>query len=132
MRISDLVDRVEPFEFVYDKWTLKGEWYKYRTTTPNYAKKAAADIPEIPKDITEEEEKKAREARNKALIKVAHQAFADTIKSWDAVDGEGNPVPISPEVFDELPEPFTEKFFTFLNGLRDGTENPTSNGSPST
>lgn len=129
MKISDLVNKVEAFRFEYDGFVLEGEWYKYKTTTPRYAKEATKLLPEIPEDGTEEEQKAAQKKRNEVLEKLGHQAFADTIKSWNATNGNGEPVPPTPEVFEELPEPFVDKFFSFLKGLREGAENPTSEAS---
>lgn len=131
MKISTLVDKVEHFRFEFDGEVLEGEYYKYRTTTPNYYKQAHGSVPDIPEDGTEEEKATAREARNKALEAVGHKAIADTIKSWNAEDDQGNPLPVSAELFDQLPAPFTEKFLEKIRELRGEVQNPTSPSSPS-
>lgn len=128
MKVSDLVNRVEPFEFEFDGEVLKGTYYKYRTTTPSYAKQAEAAIPPMLEEGTEEEKLARIEERTAALEATGYKALADTIKTWNAEDDEGNPLPITPETFDRLPNPFTEKFLAFLQELRAG--NPTKgNGS---
>lgn len=138
MRISDLVNKVETFRFEYDVFVLEGEWYKYRTTTPSYAKKSLEGLPEIPEGGTEEEQQAAEKARDKALADVGFQALADTIKSWNAEDDDGNALPPSREVFEQLPNTFTNKFLEFLGTLRDGASpangsgNPTQPSSPTT
>lgn len=129
MRISDLVNKVDTFRFEYDGFVLEGEYWKYRTTTPDYAKKGLAAIPEVPETGTDEEIRAAQKLRREALDTFYNQALADTVKSWNALDDDNNPVPPTLETFNSLPEPFTNAFAGFLKGLR---ENPPSPGLPST
>lgn len=129
MKISDLVNKVDKFRFEYDGFVLEGEYYKYKTTTPNYARSGLANIPKVPEDGTEEEIKAALKAREEALTTLYNKALADTIKSWNAVDGDNNPVPPTVEVLNTLPTPFTD---AFAEKLKEWRENPTLPSSPST
>lgn len=138
-RILDLVNRIEPFEFDFDGLTLKGEWYKYRTNTPKYRAAremqvavAQAKMDALPtqfNDIADEAEREAakdkafKELRNEFAV-IAGTYFTDTIKSWNAVDDNG-PIPISIEVFEGLPEVFTEALAKHFRTLRDQVVNPT-------
>jgi len=122
MKISDLVNKVEPFKFEYDGFTLEGEFYKYRTTTPSYAKKALASLPEIPENANNGEREAAEKARLEANEKLGAKALADTIKSWSATDDDDNPVAPSLETFESLPTPFTTAFLKYLASLREGSE----------
>lgn len=128
-KISDLVNKVDKFRFEYDGFVLEGEYWKYRTNTPNYVKEGTASIPEPLEEGTDEEKKKAREARNKALQDFYGKTLSDTIKSWNAVDDSEQPIPPSADTFAALPLVFTEAFMTYIASLR---ENPTSPSSPST
>ena len=128
-KISDLVNKVDKFRFEYDGFVLEGEYYKYRTTTPNYAKQGLAKVPEVPEEGTEDEKKAAEEKRLVALTQFYDQALADTVKTWNAIDDDGNPVAPSLETFNSLPDVFTRAFTEHLRELR---ENPTSPSSPST
>jgi len=131
MKINDLVNKVEPFRFEYDGFVLEGEYFKYRTTTPSYAKEALAAIPKVPDGGTDEEKAAATKARGEALERVSAKSLTDTIKSWNAEDDDGNPVPISIEVFEQLPELFITAFLAFLTSLREGAEKKESTTSPS-
>lgn len=125
MKISALVDKVEPFRFEFDGEVVEGEYYKYKTTTPNYAKGVMAQIPEEPNgDGTKQERNAAKQTRVEALNRVGARVLTDTIKSWDAEDSDGNPLPPSYELFNELPAPFTEKLIAFFEELRNPKVNP--------
>lgn len=130
MRISDLVNKVEPFTFEYDGFALSGEYYKFKTTTPAYAKAATEALPKIPEDGTEEEKAAAEKEREEALGKMNAKIIADTIKSWNAED-ENGAVPPTLEVIEQLPLPFTQKFLAFIAELREGTEQKKLTPSPS-
>ena len=122
MRIANLVNRFEPFKFEFDGEVLEGEYYKYRTTTPSYSKAALASLPEVPRDGTEAEIEAANEARIEGLEKLGAKALADTIKSWNAEDENGQPLPPSVEMFEQLPQPFIKAFFRYLSELREGSD----------
>jgi hypothetical protein len=132
MKISDLVNKVEDFEFDFDGIKLTGRYFKYKTTTPSYAKKMEDGLPEIPENGTEAEQITAIGARSKALKAAIHQGLADTIESWNAEDDDGNPVAPVAEIFASLPEPFTRALAERFKQLRDLSANPTSPDSPST
>lgn len=122
MKISDLVNKVEPFKFEYDGFVLEGEFYKFRTTTPKYAKDAMASVPEIPPGLSGEELAIAEKKREDAFARLGAKSLSDTIKSWNAEDDEGNALPATVEVFEQLPQPFTNAFLDFLGVLREGEE----------
>jgi len=126
MKINDLVNKVEPFCFVFDGEELKGEYYKWRTTTPNYRKVARAQIPDELTDGTDEEKAANAKAILEASLKVGEKAFlVDTIKSWDLTDVDGGEVvPPSSEVLEKLPEEFTLGLIAFFDELRNPKENP--------
>lgn len=119
MKISDLVNKVEPFRFEFDGEVVEGTYYKYRTTTPNYAKEAAASVEEALTEGTEEEKAKKRD---EMMAKAGFKAVADTIISWNVEDDEGKPVPLTMETFEQLPEAFTQWFIELFNELRSPTE----------
>lgn len=119
MRISDLVNKVEPFKFEYDGFTLEGEWYKYKTATPKYAKELLAGIPEIPDGATEQERLKLLGERIEILTETANRGLADMIKSWNATDDNGEPVPLSAAVFESLPAPFTQALTGYFKERRE-------------
>ena len=128
MKISDLVNKVEPFKFEYDGFVLEGEYYKYKTTTPNYAKQMLATLPDELAEGTDEEKEAATKARNEAAQKAGLKSIADMIVSWNAEDDQGNSLPLTIELLEQLPAVFTERLVDFFNDLRNG--NPTSgNGS---
>lgn len=118
MKISDLVNKVEPFRFEYDGFVLEGEYWKYKTTTPTYAKQALDSVPKVLDKGTDEEIAAARDAHIKGLERVGAQSLADTIKSWNAGDSDGKPLPITIETFEQLPQPFIDTFLDFLGELR--------------
>src|SRR6185369_7201427 len=103
--------------------------YKYRTTTPSYARNLLASVPDELEEGTDEEKAKAAEVRQKAMLDVGYKSIQDAIVEWDMTDGDGNPVMPSRELFDTLPNEFTSKFMDFLKELVEG--NPTNgNGLP--
>lgn len=132
MKISALVDKVEPFRFEFDGEVVEGEYYKYRTTTPKYAKAILAQLPVEPNgNGTKQEQAAAKLAHGEEVSRVGARVLTDTIKSWDAEDSDGNPLPPSYELFNQLPALFTEKLMTFFEELRNPKVNPPT-ASPST
>lgn len=128
MKVSELVNRVEPFKFEFDGLVLEGTYYKYRTTVPSYGRELEKSIPELLEEGTDEEKQARIKQREDALEAAGFRAIADTIKTWNAEDDDGNPLMVTAEVFNSLPDPFTTKFLAFLRELREG--NPTNgNGS---
>lgn len=106
MKISDLVNKVEPFRFEYDGFILEGEFWKYRTTTPTYQRQL--------KKLTDEAE------TDDARERVGYKWLSDAIKSWNALGENDQPLPPTSETFDSLPTPFIIEFGTYLAGLREG------------
>lgn len=137
-RILAFVNRVEPFEFEFDGLKVSGEWWKYKTTTPGYKtdrekrlaelQERAEALPEILKTIPDET---AREGQRLLLNKelevdlnsYALTFFSDTIKRWE--DEDGNEIPLTLEVFQQIPEPFTQALSKHFKELREQAVNPT-------
>lgn len=130
-KINDLVEKVEPFSFPFDGMVLEGKYFKYKTTTPNYAKESLASIPDELTEGTEEEKAANRKARNEAMMTRGLKIITDTIIEWNAEDGEGNPVRPSIELFSQLPDLFTEKFMNFFQDLREPKEEKKAETLPS-
>lgn len=124
MKISALVDRVEDFEFHFDGEVLKGQYWKYRTTTHRWAKEVMGSLPEVLTEGTPTEITASEKARNEASEKIAARIVADTIKSWNAEDDEGNPLPPSIEVMEQLPQRFVDLLVDHFKELREPKENP--------
>ena len=133
MKISALVEKVEPFTFVFDGEELKGEFYKWKTRTPSYAKAAKAQIPDELLEGTDEEKMANLKLRNEAAERVGTKAFlADTIKSWDMTDVEGGEIiPPSLEALERLPVEFTDQLVEFFDDLRNPKPNPPTASLPS-
>lgn len=129
MKISDLVNKVEPFCFEFDGEKLSGTYYKYKTSTPNYLKALGETIPDEVTEGTDEEKKTAAEARTKASLNAGLSLVGDMIATWDAEGDDGPlPLPLTMETLESWPNPFTEAFMDFFKKLREG--NPTNgNGS---
>lgn len=127
LKISDLVNKVEAFRFEYDGFVLEGEWFKYKTTSPSYAKKLEEGVPEIAEDLSETERLKASKERFSALEKKLFQALAESIKSWNVVDEHGEPLQPSADLFEQLPEPFTSAFAGFFKKRREAERDPDKN-----
>ena len=128
MKISELVNKVEPFRFEFDGEVLEGTYYKYKTTTPKYMRAAAESVPEELLEGTAKQKADAEKERYKVLESVGYQMLADTIATWNAQDDDGNPIPVGPEVFSQLPDSFIEQMNKRFKELREG--NPTNgNGS---
>lgn len=168
--LSGLILRVEPFEFVFDDYTLKGEWYKWRTTSPQYQRAKAAKIaalPDVPENATKEDAERILAEVESAVRAINAQVMKDTIKSWDAIeeydrtvdqascetmssrlqrlyrpvnDGDESlgyelidpalangpqPVPLTIEVFEELPAFFSRMLGEHFHKLREEVLNPT-------
>lgn len=137
-RILAFVNRVDPFEFEFDGLKVAGEWWKYKTTTPGYkadrdrklaALQERADaLPETVKGIEDEAERERERLRlNKELEEdlnaYALTFFSDTIKRWE--DEDGNEIPLTLEVFQQIPEPFTQALSKHFKELREQAVNPT-------
>ncbi len=145
MRISDLVNKVEAFEFKYDGFVLKGTFKKYATTTPRYLKGIRAAQAEFEAELEDIDSrlKKAsgdeaaqieteKEKLEEKISRTAYQWLTDAIVDWDAQDADDQPLPPSQETFNQMPMPFLLGFGSFLGGLRQETlENPTSPDSQS-
>lgn len=168
--LNGLINRADLFEFEFDGYTLKGEWYKWRTTSPQYQRARAekiAALPQVPADATTEQAEQILALIEKEIRAINAQVMADTIKSWDAVeefdravdqatyqslsprlqrlyklvkdDDESlgyelvdpslangpQPVPLTIEVFQELPAFFSRMLGEHFHKLREQVLNPT-------
>lgn len=167
--LTGLVNRVAAFEFTFDEYTIKGEWFKWRTTSPRYQRSKAekiAALPTIPKDASEADAEKMLADIEKEIRRINAEVMKDTIKSWDAVeilprtltaeeyDGASarlqafykresddenagyvivneadaeteRPVPLTVEVFEELPTLFSRMLGEHFQKLREEVLNPT-------
>lgn len=144
-RILAFVNRVEPFTFELDGLKVSGEWYKYKTTTPQYKnerdkqlselQERAEALPEKLKAIEDESEREVRRLEFDKELETdlngyALAFFIDTIKEWK--DEDGNEIPLTLEVFQQIPEPFTQALSKHFKELREQAVNPTkSPNSPS-
>jgi hypothetical protein len=88
-KLLDLANRVEAFEFTFDEVTLKGTWFKWRTTTPLYqrdkAKKIAA-LQSVPEGASAEDAERILTETEAEIRRINAQVMKDTIKTWDAVE----------------------------------------------
>jgi hypothetical protein len=88
-KLLDLANRVEAFEFTFDEITLKGTWFKWRTTTPLYqrdkAKKIAA-LQNVPEGASAEDAERILTETEAEIRRINAQVMKDTIKSWDAIE----------------------------------------------
>lgn len=129
MKINDLVNKVAEFRFEFDGEVLEGKYYKYKTSTPNYGKGLLASIPQPLEEGTDEEKAARQQEIDEASLGIGLQSITDMIVEWNAQDDEGNPLPLSMELLEQLPTAFTEKLIEFFKELREG--NPTNgNGLP--
>lgn len=139
MKLSNLVNKVEAFKFEYAGESLEGEFYLFKTTTPQYLKgltrltdeceervsgieeqiKAVkSDDPDAPVKLAELQ--KQKEAAEQEQERVGYKWLVEAVKSWNAIDDSDEPLPVSQEVFNQLPTPFLLAFGKYLAGLRDG------------
>jgi len=174
--LSGLILRVDRFEFVFDDYTLTGEWYKWRTTSPQYQRARAeriAALPGVPEGASADDAQKILAVVEKEIRAINAKVMKDTIKSWDAVEEypatvdqatyeslsprlqrlykpqgeivEGQepdadltyelidpslangpqPVPLTVEVFEELPALFSRMLGEHFNKQREEVLNPT-------
>jgi hypothetical protein len=141
--IDAITELIVPFEFPFEGSILKGHWYKYKTTTPEWASerskrfqtrlerfldikqqlqatKDTALILKLSKEKAELEDEAAR---------AQYDWLADAIVDWNAV-GKGGPVPIESMRLKSFPTPFMVALGQHLEKDRSG-ENPTLSDSQS-
>jgi hypothetical protein len=137
-RVTEFINRVEPFEFEFDGFTVSGEWFKYKTTTPRYQlarqKKLEAitaelnAIPDKVQAIANADERQPERDRlekecEEKLKQHAFEYYEDTIKRWR--DADGKEILLTIDTFQDLPEQFTQALATYFRKQRDEAVNPT-------
>jgi hypothetical protein len=110
MDLAALVNREVPFEFEFDGFVLKGDYYKYKIS-PQYLQ----TLRKMGEDGTAPDD-------------IGYRIIADSIKSWD-MDKGGEEFPPTVENIKELPVLYLFALGKHLGALRD--ENPTQPNSPS-
>jgi hypothetical protein len=138
--VDDLLNMIVPFEFPFEGKTLKGKWYKYKTTTPTYVRTvmrrvrelreqvhtltqqiidAKNDDPDLPKLLSERDELEDQ------LQRTPYDWMATGITEWNAVRVNKEVLPISKETLDSWPLLLLNRLNEFFSKERTG-ENPTS------
>lgn len=131
--IDAITDLIVPFEFPFEGHTLKGRWYKYKTTTPEWATergkrfnerlerfveiraqmKATSDAALILKLNKEKSELEAEAQR------AQYDWLASAITEWNAV-GKNGPIPIESIRLKSFPVPFMVALGQHLEADRSG------------
>lgn len=143
--IGAITDLVVPFEFSFEGQTLKGRWYKYRTTTPQWATDRARRYTERLERFVEIKQQLKTTKNTKQILKLTREKdrledeaqraqydwLADAIVEWNATS-HGQPIPVEAIRLASFPVPFMVALGQHLEADRAG-ENPTlsdsSNGS---
>lgn len=141
--IEAITDLIVPFEFPFEGSVLKGHWYKYKTTTPEWAANMTRRFNErLERFVKIREEMKG--AKDTALIlklnkekseledeaaRAQYDWLADAIVDWNAT-GKGGPIPIESIKLKSFPVPFMVALGQHLERDRSG-ENPTLSDSQS-
>ncbi|HUS09227.1 MAG TPA: hypothetical protein VMZ30_02085 [Pyrinomonadaceae bacterium] len=140
MKLSNLVNKVAPFKFEYAGEALEGEFYLFKTTTPQYLKGLTRLTDECEEKVSGIEEQikalqssddpqsgpklaelqRQKEVAEEEQERAGYKWLVEAIKSWNAVGDSDEALPVSQEVFNQLPTPFLLAFGKFLAGLRDG------------
>lgn len=141
--IDAITDLIVPFEFPFEGSVLKGRWYKYKTTTPDWAATRSRRFQERLERFIEIREQ-LKTTKDTALIlklskdkaqledeaqRAQYDWLADAIVEWNAV-GKSGPVPIESMRLKSFPVPFMVALGQHLEKDRSG-ENPTSSDSQS-
>jgi|SRR6185369_3057060 len=133
-----LTNLIVPFEFTFEQRKLKGTWYRYRTTTPDWIQQYVNDGRALIEEHRELSEKlaTAKDENEIARIRMRRQEIetagnrakytwvAHALVSWNAVGKDKQVLPINEEVFNQIPLPFLIAFGDYLASTRTG-ENPT-------
>lgn len=132
-----LTNLIVPFEFTFEGRALKGQWYRYKTTTPDWIQNSVSAARETIKEHGELQEKidkseneneiaelrkRMREIETKGT-RARYAWLAHSIVSWNATS-KGEPIPISEQVFNSIPVPFLIALGDHLASTRTG-QNPT-------
>jgi hypothetical protein len=136
-----LTNLVVPFEFEFEGHKLKGRWYKYKTTTPMWARglrerqtQRLERYTEIENELRPAIESKDRRAQARLIAektkldeeyqRASYLWLADAIVEWNAVDAAKTPIPIDVLRFDGFPLPFMVSLGQYLEDSRTD-KNPT-------
>jgi len=140
--IDAITDLVVPFEFEFEGHKLKGHWYKYKTTTPEWAAERARRYAERLERFVEIKKELAQTKDTALILKLNREQqdvteesqraqydwIADAIVDWNAVTKDQTPVPVASIRLKGFPIPFMVKLGQHLEADRAG-ENPTSSDS---
>jgi len=141
--IDAIIDLIVPFEFEFEGHKLKGHWFKYKTTTPEWAQQRVdrytlrlERLVEIQKEINQTKDTTLILKRNQERTQIEQEAqralydwIADAIVDWTAVRRDKTPIPVEEIRTKGFPIPFMVKLGQHLEADRNG-ENPTLPTSP--
>lgn len=137
--IDELLNMVVPFDFPFEGHNLKGKWYKYKTTSPNYVKgmmeklriyrekvltltrdigDPATGVDALAKLLQE------RDEAEECLQRTQYDWLADGLVEWNVVNRSGEALPISMDTLNSFPLLFLSKLNEFFANERQG-QNPT-------
>lgn len=136
--VDALTGLIVPFEFPFEGQTLKGHWFKYKTTTPDHIRERRerymqrleqyAGLEAQFKGTSNPEDVLKLQAEKNDLEEEAQRVkyswLGDAIADWNAVDNNQQPIPIDVLKMASFPLPFLVAFGDYLIGTRTG-ENPT-------
>lgn len=138
--VDDLLNMIVPFEFPFEGSTLKGRWYKYKTTAPSYIRSLMAKVRGYRDQVlalTEQIDNtktgdpalaqllRQRDDLDDRLQRCPYDWMVDGVVEWNVVGREKEPLPITVETLDTFPLLFIEKLNGFFAAERRG-ENPMS------
>ena len=140
--VGAVLDLIVPFEFPFEGQKLKGQWYKYRTTTKEYIRERvaerneqidrfeklrreintlASDDPRVPEMIAE------CERLEQVVDRTNYSWLTDAVTEWNMVL-KGEKVPLTAEGLVGVPIPLLVALDQFLINSRTD-KNPTSSDS---
>lgn len=142
--IDAITDLIVPFEFEFRGSKLRGRWFMYKTTTPEWATNLRRRFNEHVErfiDVTAEmkttHDTVLLKKLNKEKARLEDEAqraqyewLADAIVEWNAVHKDGSPIPIETLRLATFPTPLLVALGKHLEKDRSG-ENPTSSDSQS-
>lgn len=142
--IDGLTDLIVPFEFEFEGRTLKGRWYKYKTTTPEWEAARRRRYIERLERFAELNAQMKQTSDTALIVKISAEKnslqdeatraqydwLADSLVEWNAVYKDQTPIPIESIKMAVFPIPFMVALGEHLEATRTGA-NPTSSDSPS-
>jgi len=139
--LDAITNMIVPFEFAFEGRKLKGHWYKYKTTTPQWAAEKNRRFAErmerfveLKKTLVSTKDTTLLLKTQKEIHEIEDQAqrdqylwLADAIVDWTATR-KGEPIPVDEIRTKGFPLPFMVALGQHLEKDRAG-ENPTSSDS---